>query len=147
MNLKLLWLAIFSSVFLYEIECKNNYRLLRGSYGSSMYSSMEKIQKQKPAKTRDYGERYNAYFKDGRTYSKLYVYYRPDNFYWEIGYYSLVYKDTYYDGYGYNFYYGVYGYYENSRNDESFLGIFLLIGGTLLCFYGVIFGCYFYGKY
>ena len=35
--------------------------------------------------------------------------------YFEKGYFSPVYKLTYYDGYGYNYYTGAYGYYEYSR--------------------------------
>ena len=50
-----------------------------------------------------------------RTYSELYNYYRSKNYYNEAGYLSTDYKATYYDGYGYNFYNGNYGYYEFSR--------------------------------
>ena len=46
----------------------------------------------------------------------LYVYYLPPNYYTAIGFYSPVYLDIYYNGYGYNFYYGKYGYYQNSPN-------------------------------
>jgi len=51
----------------------------------------------------------------GKTYNELYDYYRPPEFYNEKGYTSPYYKETYYDGYGQNFYYGNYGYYEYSR--------------------------------
>ena len=52
----------------------------------------------------------------GRTSQPLYVYYRPVNYNNPIGYYSTVFLLVYYDGYGYNFYYGTYGYYEYSVN-------------------------------
>lgn len=56
----------------------------------------------------------NTYFNTnlGRTYQPLFVYYLPQNYY--AVWYSPLYKITYYDGYGYNFYYGAYGYYEFS---------------------------------
>ena len=54
----------------------------------------------------------------GRTSQPLYVYYRPVNYYNPIGYYSTVFLLVYYDGYGYNFYYGTYGYYEYSVNQR-----------------------------
>ena len=38
------------------------------------------------------------------------------NYYDPIGYYSQTYKLNYYNGYGYNFYYGEYAYYEKSLN-------------------------------
>ena len=49
-----------------------------------------------------------------RTYNELYNYYRPEDFEASVGYYSHYYKGVYYDGYGYNFYNGKYGYYEFS---------------------------------
>ena len=49
-----------------------------------------------------------------RTRYKLYEYYRPDvDFY--TTYYSPTYKQTYTDGYGYDFYYGGYSFYEYSK--------------------------------
>ena len=60
---------------------------------------------------------YNA--ADGKTYSRLYVYYKPENYYNATGYYSTTFTLVYYDGYGYNFYYGDYGYYEYSLNEEK----------------------------
>jgi hypothetical protein len=36
-----------------------------------------------------------------------------------VGYYSMVFLQDYYDGYGFNFYYGLYGYYEDSDNDTE----------------------------
>ena len=61
---------------------------------------------------------YNDYFNTVslRSYSPLYVYYLPPGLYFAVGYYSLLYGRIYYDGYGYNFYYGQYGYYEYSTN-------------------------------
>ena len=52
----------------------------------------------------------------GRTFVAFHVYYLPLNYYDPIGYYSTLYKQTYYDGYGYNFYYGEYAYYADSPN-------------------------------
>lgn len=59
---------------------------------------------------------YNTYLSNGRTYSAFYVYYLPVGLYFATGYYSPRYRVIYYDGYGYNFYYGAYGYYEDSPN-------------------------------
>lgn len=53
-----------------------------------------------------------------RTSRPLYVYYRPMNYYNAVGYYSTVFLIVYYNGYGYNFYYGQYGYYEYSVNQR-----------------------------
>ena len=50
-----------------------------------------------------------------RTYGELYSYYKAPNYYNEEGYYSSLYGQQYFDGYGYNYYYGNYGYYEYSR--------------------------------
>jgi hypothetical protein len=47
-----------------------------------------------------------------RTSMPLYSYYHPVGIYFAIPFYSPVYRIAYYDGYGYNFYYGAYGYYE-----------------------------------
>ena len=54
-----------------------------------------------------------------KTYSPLYVYYKPTDYYNKAGYYSTTFSLVYYDGYGYNFYYGDYGYYEYSLNEEK----------------------------
>ena len=51
-----------------------------------------------------------------RTYQELNNYYRPEDFYNENGYTSTTYGETYYDGYGYNFFNGNTGYYEWSRH-------------------------------
>ena len=53
-----------------------------------------------------------------RTTEPFYVYYLPANYYNAAGYYSSTFSKTYYDGYGYNFYYGTYGYYDYSVNPE-----------------------------
>ena len=53
-----------------------------------------------------------------RTSRPLYVYYRAPNYYNAVGYYSTVFLMVYYNGYGYNFYYGQYGYYEYSVNQR-----------------------------
>jgi hypothetical protein len=62
----------------------------------------------------------NTYWNSatGKTYQPLYVYYKPANYYNKIGYYSTTFLLIYYDGYGYNFYYGEYGYYEYSVNES-----------------------------
>lgn len=62
-----------------------------------------------------------------KTFSKLYAYYKPYNFYDKMGYYSETYNQTYYDGYGYNFYYGAYGYYQNSPTDIDFSNLIVTI--------------------
>ena len=60
------------------------------------------------------------------------------NYYDAIGFYSPVYGLTYYNGYGYNFYYGQYGYYEYSVNQtQTTLGaasIIIVIAVILFCF-------------
>jgi hypothetical protein len=60
----------------------------------------------------------NSYWNSGlgRTYQPLFVYYLPVGFVSTTGFYSPRYGITYYNGYGYNFYYGAYGYYEFSVN-------------------------------
>ena len=71
------------------------------------------------------------------------MYFRPTGFKKERSYYSLTYRKAYYDGYGFNFYYGNYGYYENSKNDIKvdhwgwISWVLLLIG-----FFGILFAFY-----
>ena len=84
---------------------------------------------------------YNQYYSNGKTYSPLYVYYRPANYYNAAGFYSTVYLMNYYDGYGYNFYYGTYGYYEYSVHPESHMGT-VWMGIVLLVMFCVIPICY-----
>lgn len=55
----------------------------------------------------------------GRTSAPTYVYYRAPNYYNPYGYYSTTYLMVYYDGYGYNFYYGTYDYYDYSVNEQD----------------------------
>ena len=43
----------------------------------------------------------------------------PENYYSRLGYYSITYGTLYYDGYGYNFYYKTYGYYEYSDHPDE----------------------------
>ena len=50
------------------------------------------------------------------TYQPLYTYYRPTGLYYPMGYYSEKFNQTYYDGYGFNFYTKMYGYYEYSHH-------------------------------
>ena len=51
----------------------------------------------------------------------VYVYYIRPNYYNARGYYSTQFGLIYYNGYGYNFYYGAYGYYETSPNDAEMM--------------------------
>ena len=76
----------------------------RSSYASSYSRNTTKV------------STYNAYFKDGRTYQPLTSYYLPPAYYQAGGYYSSQYKKTYYNGYGWNFYYQQGNYYANSPN-------------------------------
>ena len=59
----------------------------------------------------------NAYWNpvEKKTYNELYYYYKAPDVFEENGYYSAEYQTKYYDGYGLNYYYGNYGYYEYSR--------------------------------
>ena len=68
------------------------------------------------------------------------MYYLPDGFEAESGYYSSSYSKTYYDGYGYNFYSGEYGYYQASPNykPESSLD-FALVASLLVAVFALIF--------
>lgn len=98
-------------------------RKSRSSYYSGKYSSQ-------------YKTKYTAnnnYFKSGKTYQPLYTYFRPLGFYHAIGYYSIVHQRIYYNGYGYNFYYGLYGYYETSENDKRSEIPAILIMCCMLC--------------
>ena len=80
---------------------------------------------------------YNTYWdkSTGKTYAPLYNYYKPANYRSAVGYYSPMFLIIYYDGYGYNFYYGEYGYYEYSVNEREqdqkgtiiFVGLILAI--------------------
>ena len=56
------------------------------------------------------------------SYKPIFMYYLPVNYYDPIGYYSDEYQLNYYNGYGYNFYYGEYKYYEKSLNLEAHSG-------------------------
>ena len=78
----------------------------------------------------------NAYFSNGRTYQKLYEYYLPEGLDTSPNvYYSTLYMKSYTDGYGYDFYYGGYGFYEQSvlplkpilARDDELLNILLFI--------------------
>lgn len=78
-----------------------------------------------------------------RTYQPLYQYFLPAGFYTSVAYYSVMFGKMYYDGYGYNFYYGNYGYYEYSEHppapaNETTLAI--IMGAGCLCF--CLCGCY-----
>jgi len=58
-------------------------------------------------------ENFNA--ETQRTKLLLTEYYKAPNYFNAEGYFSQEYGLVYYDGYGYNFYNGEYGYYEYSR--------------------------------
>ena len=126
----LFWLALIFS--------KEEHRELKGSRsgGSSRTTrtttTTKKTTASRSAYTSSYNGRYtgnsgvyryssyanpyvytNSYWNPalGRTSQPFYVYYLPPNYYTPIGYYSYLYGLVYYNGYGYNFYYGTYGYY------------------------------------
>ena len=86
-----------------------------------------------------YGVRYtsvNTYLRGGRTYEPLYTYYLPVGYVSLVGYYSILHNKVYYDGYGYNFYYGAYAYYETSPNDTDYgeiMGMVLIIVCICCC--------------
>ena len=74
----------------------------------------------------------------------MYTYYRAPNYYNAAGYYSTVFLVVYYDGYGYNFYYGDYGYYEYSVNEKESSGGGII--GTLIAVAFIIGIIYLYLK-
>ena len=63
------------------------------------------------------GTTQTTFTKDYRSDYPLYKYYLPPNYYNPVGYYSSLYLMVYYNGYGFNFYYGEYSYYEKSPTD------------------------------
>ena len=67
--------------------------------------------------------RTNIYYdkKTQRTKKLLHNYYKASNYFNKNGYKSAVYGKTYYDGYGYDYYTGNYGYYEYSRPNPLIL--------------------------
>jgi hypothetical protein len=71
----------------------------------------------------------------GKTYKPLTKYFKPAGYYNAEGYLSPFYDKLYYDGYGYNFYYGAYCYYEYSVNDYRKTKVWVII----LMFIGIIF--------
>ena len=82
-------------------------QLRRGGGGrSSSRSSRSYSRSSYYRKTYTSRTRYTGAFYGGRSYAVLYVYYLPPNYYTAIGFYSPVYLKIYYNGYGYNFYYG-----------------------------------------
>ena len=102
----------------YKPSYSNAGKISLPSYSYSYYSSSSSS-----SPTYKYGKTptttqwtYMKYFYDGKTYRHTYSYYLPPNFSTKNGYYSPEYLKIYYNGYGYNFYYGVYGYYQNSSN-------------------------------
>ena len=73
-----------------------------------------------------------------RTYYHLTTYYRPSGLKYDFKYYSKIHKTNYDDGYGYNYYYGDYGYYEQTSNEipQNPLIKFVIIFGVafiLIC--------------
>ena len=72
-------------------------------------------EKRKYGRVGSYSSKYDTKYADhdvyftksmgvGRTFKPLYVYFKPNNFYTPKGYLSPTYNQTYYDGYGYNFF-------------------------------------------
>ena len=60
-----------------------------------------------------------------------------------VAYYSVMFGQTYRDGYGYNFYYGNYGYYEYSEHppaptDESTIATVLALACICFCLCGCL---------
>jgi hypothetical protein len=81
----------------------------------------------------------NEYFDKvtGKTYKPLLVYFRPADYYNPNGYYSKTYLLVYYDGYGYNFFTGAYGYYEysiNAMSEEEALKLAKKVMISAVCF-------------
>lgn len=81
------------------IPCKKTRRLLRGGHGHLGHSGGS----HRSGYYRDYSK-YTGSFANGRSYSILYVYYLPPDFCNPDGY-TTKNDVTYYDGYGWNFYY------------------------------------------
>ena len=85
----------------------------------------------------NYKNDYMDYSK-GRSWEELHSYFKAPNQFNKKGYKSSLYGLTYYDGYGYNYYTGNYGYYEYSRPPKITLGPpwevskFFTIFGTFL---------------
>ena len=100
-----------------EYQVSSTHRELRRGGGgrSSSRSSRSSSSSYRSSYYKAYSK-YTGSFYGGRSYQILYVYYLPPNYYTAIGFYSPVYLMTYYNGYGYNFYYGAYGYYQDSPN-------------------------------
>ena len=109
----------------YSYSSDYSYSSLSAS--SSRYNNYETV-----ANTPTYS---NSYWDkcSGRTSKPFYVYYIPPDYYNATGYYSEVYLMTYYNGYGYNFYYGEYGYYEYSVNAYTAEGSSAGWSAFLLC--------------
>lgn len=92
--------------------------------------------------SRSSSRNYNSYFDSAtmRTYAPLYVYYHPPGVYFSVGFYSPVYHITYYDGYGFNFYYNQWGYYETSPHPKppssgiSIIWIVIFVVLLTLCY-------------
>ena len=64
------------------------------------------------------------------------TYFRPIGFVSTVGYYSNYYLLTYYDGYGFNFFYGDYSYYENSENNDEdifYIIVFVMTLASICC--------------
>ena len=88
----------------------------------------------------EYDEKTGQYLENDRSYKIMYEYYKPQtyhylgNYYDPIGYHSNTFAITYYNGYGYNFYYGEYNYYEFSPNDEepNYSEFWFAIAGVLI---------------
>ena len=93
---------------------------------------------------------YNKYLVNGKTYQPLYTYYIPGNWWADEGYYSPTYLATYFDGYGYNFFTGEKGYYQDSisatpdTDGISFFIVFILI---LFATFALTMACWLRGKY
>ena len=136
------WIILFWLAWIFSKEEHRELKGSRSSGGSRTTRTTTKTTKKTTASrstyTSSYNGRYtgnsgvyryssyanpyvytNSYWNPalGRTSQPFYVYYLPPNYYTPIGYYSYLYGLVYYNGYGYNFYYATYGYYQYSVNE------------------------------
>ena len=124
----------------YKFKYKKHLRELRGGY---RYASPDERRKQ--GRSGYYSKKYEKYYAEddiyfkkingvGKTYEPLYVYFRPKNYYTPRGYFSPKYNETYYDGYGYNFFTGAKGYYQYSLNTPiDYSALYASMASTLCC--------------
>ena len=113
----------------------NNFNYNFNTFSNSFSNSFARYQS-----TANQAVRTNSYFSNGKTYKPLTSYYLPQDYFNSKGYYSEVYTVTYYDGYGYNFFYGDFGYYEFSVNDPPQGEASASVAGIIIS--SVMFSCF-----